>query len=107
MTNNEQATDFAGTIRHELGHALGIVFDHYKKNGQEIIDEDIADTRSWTMHIVDQNGNPARPGLPIVTSAKATDPNRSFVVDDSKSRSNRRSQKSSPVRYGCRYLQCQ
>ena len=82
LTNNEQATDFAGTIRHELGHALGIVFDHYKKNGQEIIDEDIADKRSWTMHIVDQNGNPARPGLPIVTSAKAKDPNRSFVVDE-------------------------
>lgn len=78
----EEATDFAGTIRHELGHALGIVFDHYKKNDQEIIDEDIADKRSWTMHIVDQNGNPARPGLPIVTSAKATDPNRSFVVDE-------------------------
>ena len=48
LTNNEQATDFAGTIRHELGHALGIVFDYYKKNGQEIIDEDIADKRSWT-----------------------------------------------------------
>ncbi|SDZ78081.1 autotransporter outer membrane beta-barrel domain-containing protein [Selenomonas ruminantium] len=82
LTNNEQATDFAGTVRHELGHALGIVFNEDGENGKYVIDPYLEDQRSWTLHLVDQNGNPAKAGLPIVTSAEATDPSKSFVVDE-------------------------
>ena len=81
LTNNEQATDFVGTIRHELGHALGIAFNEDERNGKYFIDPYLEDQRSWTLHLVDQNGNPAKAGMPIVTSAEATDPSQSFVVD--------------------------
>ena len=81
LTNNEQANDFVGTIRHELGHALGIVFVDHVENGRYYVNPYIEDKRSWTLHLVDQNGNPAKPGMPIVTSAEATDPSKSLVVD--------------------------
>ncbi|MBQ1808417.1 MAG: autotransporter outer membrane beta-barrel domain-containing protein, partial [Selenomonas sp.] len=82
LPNNEQADDFAGTVRHELGHALGICFYWEEINGKYFIDPYLEDQRSWTLHLVDQNGNPAKAGLPIVTSKDATDPSKSFVVDE-------------------------
>ncbi len=92
LPTNEQATDFVGTFRHELGHALGIAL------GMNIIDadgnvlddieddeevkrlakntdgtlrskfaDDVTSSYSWNMHLVDENLNPAKPGMRIVT----------------------------------------
>jgi len=81
LPTNEQAQDFVGTFRHELGHALGIDLAMTENNGKFYIDSDVADKNSWTLHLVDQNGNAAAPGKQIVTSADVTDAANSFVVD--------------------------
>ncbi len=90
LPTNEQATDFVGTFRHELGHALGIgkAVDYIDENGkpytpqtdEEIIKSkttgeammkfalDATDPRLWNQHLVDQNLNPAKPGMVILSS---------------------------------------
>ena len=84
LPTNEQAADFVGTFRHELGHALGISLADTKSDGKFYINRGVANKNSWTLHLVDQNGNAAAPGKPIVTSADVpnnTDVANYFVVD--------------------------
>ena len=86
---NEQAADFVGTIRHELGHALGLMgkfqtFDSktktwsitrnnpmYTTNLEFIsrFDDRVKDRNEWNMHLIDQNGKAAKPGMVISTTA--------------------------------------
>ena len=85
LPTNEQAADFVGTFRHELGHALGISFPCVSAEilGEKkvLIDHGIKDKNAWTLHLVDQNGNAAKSGMPIVTPQQAADPTKCFVVD--------------------------
>ena len=84
LPTNEQATDFVGTIRHELGHALGISLRSGTNSaGKLCINDSITDTKSWTLHLYDQNGNQAKAGKPIVTSSDigSGDVSQYFVVD--------------------------
>ena len=84
LPTNEQAADFVGTFRHELGHALGISLADTKSGGKFYINSDVDNKNSWTLHLVDQNGNAAAPGKQIVTSADVpnnTDVANYFVVD--------------------------
>ena len=91
LPTNEQATDFVGTIRHELGHSLGIAkaveYLDEKGNVYEPKSEDdikkskttgevmmrfspeVTDRDSWNLHLVDQNLNPAKPGMEILSAA--------------------------------------
>ncbi len=116
LPNNEQATDFVGTFRHELGHALGISaakencnWDgtvikggnedeasypvHYGSNNLILskFSDDVTDTNAWNYHLIDQNGNHARPGMLIMTSEgfnllkeknPAVQPSDCFIVDE-------------------------
>ncbi len=109
LPQNEQAADFASVIRHELGHALGINVqtENIDENGNPIASGDTPRTErgeyllrfhkdttsenSWNMHLVDQNLNPAKPGMQIITTArfeelKANDPTLKksdfFIVDN-------------------------
>ena len=84
LPTNEQAADFVGTIRHELGHALGISLQTGTTSaGALCINDSITDTKSWTLHLYDQNGNQAKAGKPIVTSSAigSGDVSQYFVVD--------------------------
>ena len=85
LPTNEQAADFVGTFRHELGHALGIGLAKTSSNDDKFyINSDVDNKNSWTLHLVDQNGNAAAPGKQIVTSADVpnnTDVANYFVVD--------------------------
>ncbi len=84
LPTNEQAADFVGTFRHELGHALGISLARTSNEGKFYINSDVDNKNSWTLHLVDQNGNAAAPGKQIVTSADVpnnTDVANYFVVD--------------------------
>ena len=80
LPDGEEAADLDGTFRHELGHALGIiasragVFDSagkVKKDREGLMQLRFApeQTRadSYTLHLVDENLNPARPGMEIIT----------------------------------------
>lgn len=91
LPTNEQAADFVGTFRHELGHALGIynLVDYLdeqgnfyvpknrsevkcsKATGEEMtrFSSQVTDVRSWNLHLVDQNLNPAKPGMEILSAA--------------------------------------
>ncbi|WP_081798814.1 autotransporter domain-containing protein [Selenomonas sp. AE3005] len=64
LPTNEQASDFVGTFRHELGHALGIAMA--RTEDLKGINKDIKDTSSWTLHLRDQEGTPAEAGMVIV-----------------------------------------
>ena len=91
LPTNEQAADFVGTIRHELGHALGIynVVEYLDENGNVYVPKnrsevkyskatgeemtrfssEVTDKKSWNLHLVDQNLNPAKPGMEILSAA--------------------------------------
>ncbi len=91
LPTNEQASDFVGTIRHELGHALGIAraaeyLDekgnvYEPKSEEDIIkskttgevmmrfSSEVTDKDSWNLHLADQNLNPAKPGMEILSAA--------------------------------------
>ena len=88
LPTNEQAADFVGCFRHELGHALGISAEQTNCdwNGETIEDENekltfgennltlskfsdsITDTNNWIYHLTDKNGNHAKAGMLIITS---------------------------------------
>lgn len=83
IPTNEQAADFMGTIRHEMAHALGILC--YREpledaRGNELQDrygtylykftDGNYDSTMWNSHLMDQNGNMAKPGMEIITSAE-------------------------------------
>ena len=106
LPSNEQAADFVGCFRHELGHALGISvvtkncdWDgsdgsvHYGRNNLLLckFSDNVTDTNSWNDHLVDQNGNHARPGMLIMTSEgfqllkeknPSVQPSDCFIVDE-------------------------
>ncbi len=76
LPTNEQAGDFVGTFRHELGHALGICKAVRSNGKSEATGEkiysfspEVTDVRSWNMRLVDQNLNPAKPGMEILSAA--------------------------------------
>ena len=91
LPTNEQAADFVGTFRHELGHALGIynLVDYLDEQGNVYVPKNrsevkcskatgeemtrfssqVTDVRSWNLHLVDQNLNPAKPGMEILSAA--------------------------------------
>lgn len=108
LPTNEQAADFIGCFRHELAHALGVLVavDACDWNGKTVKEKvkyadgvnnlalfkfaDTKDTDSWNYHLIDQNGNHAKPGMMIVTTAgfnrlKEQNPNLKqsdcFIVD--------------------------
>ena len=88
LPTNEQATDLVATFRHELGHALGILIarkpcdwdgnviekeepSYGKGKSAKVLykfADDITDKNSWSLHLVDKNGNHAKPGMMIVTT---------------------------------------
>ena len=47
-----------------------------------VIDSNIKDKNSWTLHLQDQNGKPAQAGMYIVSSAEATDHTKNYFVVD-------------------------
>ncbi len=83
LPTNEQAADFIGAFRHELGHTLGIVpaIKHTDAAGNVTEDtitatdgtvymkfaDDVKNSYSWNMHLVDENLNPAKAGMRIIT----------------------------------------
>ncbi|SDZ78108.1 autotransporter outer membrane beta-barrel domain-containing protein [Selenomonas ruminantium] len=82
LPTNEQATDFVGTFRHELGHALGIAMA--RTEDFKGINKDIKDTSSWTLHLRDQNDTPAEAGMVIVNDddeVERESGKKYFVVD--------------------------
>ena len=91
LPTNEFAADYVGTIRHELGHALGIHAAKRTRRGNTFFHPGLNDETSWSLQLRDQNGNKAKAGMQIVTSAtfekmKAKNPSLSaddyFIVDD-------------------------
>ena len=76
LPSNEQAADFVGAFRHELGHALGISkrLDDVNKPGTKgetsiCFSAEVTDPDSWNLHLADQNLNPAKPGMEILSAA--------------------------------------
>lgn len=72
LPTNEQAADFVGTFRHELGHALGInaltetkviYGERYYMMHRWMTSKD-----TWQLHLMDQAGKMAKPGMVISTS---------------------------------------
>uniref|UniRef100_UPI0026EEA6AE autotransporter outer membrane beta-barrel domain-containing protein n=1 Tax=Anaerovibrio lipolyticus TaxID=82374 RepID=UPI0026EEA6AE len=91
LPTNEQSTDYVATFRHELAHALGFFAARDFKGKDVYFVKNITDQTSWTMHLYDQNGNPAKGGMQIVTTQifnklkkKKPDlqPEDFFIVDD-------------------------
>ena len=73
LPTNEQAADFVGTFRHELGHALGInlltedtvIYDEtYSRMNRWMTSKE-----TWQMHLMDQEGKMAKPGMVIAKSS--------------------------------------
>lgn len=88
LPTNEQAADFVGTFRHELGHALGIsLVDGEKDIGgtkYQTIYPDMTSSKSWTLHLMDQTGKMAKPGMVIVPSdsiPSSVPESDAFIVD--------------------------
>ncbi len=76
LPTNEQAADFVGTFRHELGHALGIskrvkIIGESEATGETLFSfsPELTDKKSWNLRLVDQNLNPAKPGMEILSAA--------------------------------------
>ena len=73
LPTNEQAADFVGTFRHELGHALGISLKKdtigigKPKNSYQFIRSDVT-ANSRSLHLMDQTGKMAKPGMFFVTT---------------------------------------
>ena len=79
LPENEQAADYVSTIRHEMGHLLGIDSKRITNTGEKDSYDNVKakfqsgemyTVTDWDMHLVDQNLNPAQPGMEIITSAK-------------------------------------
>ena len=76
LPTNEQAADYVGTIRHELGHALGIHLIKgslkYDGNSYQTIYSRLKSPDAWSLHLMDQTGKMAKPdpttGMIIVTN---------------------------------------
>ncbi|SHI63992.1 Uncharacterized conserved protein, contains a C-terminal beta-barrel porin domain [Anaerovibrio lipolyticus DSM 3074] len=83
LPTNEHAADYIAIFRHELGHALGIAINDVTtdENGEELSGGNIPvndkneyykrfddSLNNWSSHLVDQNLNPAKPGMQIMTS---------------------------------------
>ena len=88
LPTNEQAADFVGCFRHELGHALGIAVESYycDLNGNTIQNSsdylsygadnffvmkfanDLNNQNEFIFHLADQNGNRAKAGMIILTT---------------------------------------
>ncbi|ORT98932.1 putative autotransporter protein [Anaerovibrio sp. JC8] len=90
LPTNEQAADYVGTFRHELGHALGITEVKRIINGKTYFHPGLTDKTSWSLQLMDQNGNKGKAGMRILTSEEfakiqAANPdipaNRYFIVD--------------------------
>ena len=89
LPTNEQAADFVGTFRHELGHALGIslmtedtvIYDEtYSRMNRWMTSKD-----TWQTHLMDQEGKMAKPGMVIAKSSNLPDDYSKkdvFLVDD-------------------------
>ncbi len=83
IATGEAAADLVGTIRHEMGHALGIgtfvsswtedattSFPREKDSVYELTTFDkFSGTNNFADHLYDYTGTKARDGMPIVTSA--------------------------------------
>ncbi len=83
IATGEAAADLVGTIRHEMGHALGIgtfvsswtedattSFPREKYSVYELTTFDkFSGTNNFADHLYDYRGTKARDGMPIVTSA--------------------------------------
>ncbi|MCR5176894.1 MAG: autotransporter domain-containing protein [Anaerovibrio sp.] len=96
LPTNEQAVDFVGTFRHEMGHALGIfaatqyIDDkgnptekiYVTDDGERLIQfsGDVTDVDSWNAHLYDQNGNHAKAGMEIITTDEF---NKKLAADSS------------------------
>jgi hypothetical protein len=77
LPTNEQATDFVGTFRHELGHALGISCAGTEKDDGWYFDDIITDG-SWTLHLRDKDGRAAEAGMRISEEQDE----KAFVVEN-------------------------
>ena len=97
LPTNEQSGDAQAVFRHELGHAFGIAVnrDLYSAEPDEaknfVMTFDKENLNAWTAHLVDQNGNPAKAGMTILTSEdfrqlQAKDPEEKaadyFIIDN-------------------------
>lgn len=71
IPEGEQATNLVGSIRHEMGHSLGIAsyMAYDKETDGHYLKLSAANENSWNAHLTDQNGNYAKPDMRIVTSA--------------------------------------
>lgn len=67
LPTNEQAADLVGALRLEMAHALGA--EAAIDSSAMKFSSDLRDSRAWTFHLVDANGNFATAGKQIVTSA--------------------------------------
>ena len=88
LPTNEQAADFVGTFRHELGHALGISLVNGEKyiggTKYQTIYPNMTSSKSWTLHLMDQTGKMAKPGMIIVPSdsiPSSVPESDAFIVD--------------------------
>ena len=68
LPNNEQAVNYATTVRHELGHALGIALKRRTRGDNIYIMPGLTDEKSWSLQLYDQNNNKAKAGMQIITS---------------------------------------
>lgn len=67
LPTNEQAADLVGALRLEMAHALGA--EAAIDSSAMKFSNDLRDSRAWTFHLVDANGNFATAGKQIITSA--------------------------------------
>lgn len=79
LPTNEQAADFVGCFRHELGHALGIAIAYETITNADLSaitgrDSDsymklvVNNSNDWTAHLIDQNGYKVNGSALVITS---------------------------------------